>query len=35
MVAMIMALDRAARHTGEDGKSVYETRGIIRLSDLE
>lgn len=30
-VAMIMALDRATRHSEDDGKSVYETRGVITL----
>ena len=36
MVALIMGLDRAIRHESKDGgPSVYETRGILRLSDLE
>ena len=35
MVALIMGLDRAIRHEAKDeGPSVYETRGILRLSDL-
>ena len=29
MVALIMALDRAIRHKGEDEPSIYETRGPI------
>ncbi len=33
VVALVMALDRAIRHEAE-GPSVYESRGIIRLSDL-
>ena len=31
IVAAIMALDRAVRHEGE-GRSVYDTRGIILIS---
>ena len=29
MVALIMALDRAIRHQGEDQPSIYETRGLL------
>ena len=31
MVAMIMGLDRATRHSGEQGKSVYDDRGVLSL----
>jgi phage terminase large subunit-like protein len=31
MVALIMALDRAIRHDGQNGKSVYEERGLRTL----
>jgi len=30
MVALIMGLDRAIRHGGEEG-SVYEERGVLML----
>mgnify|MGYP001572089674 FL=1 len=29
MVALVMGLDRAIKHTGSEGKSIYETRGIL------
>jgi phage terminase large subunit-like protein len=31
MVALIMALDRSIRHSGDNGASVYEERGVIAL----
>jgi len=31
MVALIMALDRAIKHKGDNGASVYESRGVIAL----
>lgn len=31
MVALIMALDRATKHAGEDSKSIYETRGVLTV----
>lgn len=31
IVALIMAVDRATRHDGSDGKSVYEERGMQRV----
>ncbi|MFA4973655.1 MAG: terminase TerL endonuclease subunit [bacterium] len=31
VVALIMALDRATRHAGELGPSVYESRGVITI----
>jgi len=30
-VATIMALDRALRHGGEPGGSVYDTRGLLQI----
>jgi phage terminase large subunit-like protein len=31
MVALIMALDRAIKHKGDNGPSIYETRGVITI----
>jgi len=31
IVALIMAIDRATRHGGEGGKSVYEERGLVAI----
>ncbi len=31
MVALIMALDRATRHSEDTGKSIYEKRGVLSL----
>ena len=30
-VALIMAIDRATRHEGEEEKSIYEDRGVISV----
>ena len=31
IVALVMALDRAIRHEGDGGASVYETRGVLTI----
>lgn len=31
IVAMLMALDRCARHNPDEGKSVYDTRGLVMI----
>ena len=31
MVALIMGIDRATRHEGEEEKSIYEDRGVISV----